>query len=114
MERVTARLGLTPDYGQRPFQSFRQQFAFRDSAAHGRTEVISGHQRHRWSRSETSEEEIPHPISRLDQLMPSDVRRSLEDVKAIIRELHRLAHEQKPDTFWESGDPLFLVSGTSY
>jgi hypothetical protein len=114
MTLVTERLGLQPDYGRRPFQSFMQQVTFRNAAAHARTEVIRGRSQHEWRRAAVSGEEIPSPRSRLQGLMPRDVNRSVEDVREIIRELHLRAHQARPDTFWQPGDPLLLVSETSF
>lgn len=88
LEMILEKLGMSPDFGSRPFQTFQQIFYFRDQIAHGKTEYL-----HREGMIKiTPEENIPLPHSEWELLVSEpQAKIFMDDADEIIRTIHTQA-----------------------
>ena len=88
LELICEKVKVEPDYGIRPFQSFRDVFKARTAAAHGQTEELSYERRVRWG----DHREAPAPMSRLEEYCNfATAERFLEDASSIMIRLQKAA-----------------------
>ena len=84
LEVLSDVLGFKPDFGSRPYQTFRSMFKLRDLLAHARTETLA-------LEGEfilTPGESPPKPLSEWEQLISLEgCQRFLDDTKAIVYDL---------------------------
>lgn len=92
MEKVAVLCGhlkLTPNMGMRPYQTLRSLFRYRNSIAHGKSEVLVR------TEVEVSASVDPHTLSPTaeweDYTTVENAQRAQEDITAIIVELHNAA-----------------------
>lgn len=82
------KFGLEPDFSQRPYQTVRLLFKFRNSIAHGKSVILS-------ETKEVSSSSDPyelHPKTHWEEYCTYENSiRAGEDVNAIIEELHKAA-----------------------
>jgi hypothetical protein len=81
-------LGIKPDWGKRPYQSFKKVFDFRNLMAHGKTQTVKGKWKSTFGRAnamavlQTEWEKVCNP---------KKARQLYEDGEKIVEELHRKA-----------------------
>ena len=82
---VCGKLGLTPDFGRRPYQTLRRLFSFRNAVAHGKTEEVE-------EKKIVSADSDPHehaPTTFWQKCLTLEFsKRAHDDVEKIIEELH--------------------------
>ena len=86
---VCDRVAIAPDFGRRPYQSLRELWRFRNFLAHARTESPVENE---WVQREPTPIERPYPETAWEkQCSREPATRMLDDVEAIINELHQKA-----------------------
>ena len=81
-------LGISPDFSKRPYQTVRTLFRFRNSIAHGKSQVLE-------ETKKVSSRDDPHkfsPKTKSEEYCNlKNAKRAKEDISALIEELHREA-----------------------
>jgi hypothetical protein len=100
---VVSHLKLKPDYKSRPWQSFELAFSVRDSAAHGRTEIIEFEGRLK----RTKDGHPRRPLSSLEKRCKLSIAENIvADARAIVTEIHEARGGK--------GSPLWFTSNTQW
>ncbi len=81
-------LGINPDFGKRPYQSFKKVFDFRNLMAHGKTETIDG----RWRSTFGQGNALLALQTKWERLCrPREAKQMYEDGQKIVEKLHKRA-----------------------
>ncbi len=106
---ITDRLGLTPDLGCQPYQSFTLVFKLRNTMAHGKTELVS------WKVKGDASGKPPmhYPLTDWErEANPTSVERLLTDAETIIKELHSAAGLPEGDLHIGSDGEISRIPAT--
>lgn len=81
-------LGITPEFSRRPYQTVKALFTFRNSIAHGKSQILK-------ETKKVSSKDDPYqhsPKTRSEEYCTlKHAKRAKEDISEIIKELHREA-----------------------
>ena len=81
-------LGISPDFSKRPYQTLRTLFKFRNSIAHGKSQILQ-------EKKNVSSKDDPHKhgpkTDREEYCELKNAKRAKEDISEIIKDLHREA-----------------------
>lgn len=89
LDLIVQQLGVTPDFGKRPFQTLGDLFKFRDRLAHGKTTIDAISYQYHGTRDEDFESLDPDWLKRF--WTDDAVERVLRDTREIIELLHSAA-----------------------
>lgn len=96
LQVLSTIFGFTPDFGVRPYQTFKSIFKLRDLLVHGKTETLTLEGEFILSPGEMP----PEPLSEWEQLISLEgARRFVEDTKLIVQDLYSHAGIDKNFAF---------------
>lgn len=93
---LSTTLGFRPDFGRRPYQTFKTIFKLRDLLVHAETETLT----HEGSFVLSPGEMPPEPLTKWEELLTVEgARRFVDDTKSIIEDLCDHAGIDKSEAF---------------
>ena len=96
LDVLSTDLGFKPDFGRRPWQSFREIFKLRALLAHAETETLP----FEGEVEEGSKESIPLPLASWEEFMTVGTgQKFLDDTKAMIKDLAKRAGISADEVF---------------
>lgn len=110
LDLIAKQFGVTPDFGNRPFQTLADLFKFRDKLAHGKTTSEEKHYEYYGNREEDFDSLDPEWIHKF--CSDEAVERVLEDTRQIIELLHSKAGLE-PHSLPLIGNEVFEERATS-
>jgi hypothetical protein len=100
---IAEKLGFVPDYGNRPYQTFKDLFRFRNRVGHGKSVTISDSQT---ELDADTYDSYTHEFLRTQweqDCTAKNARRVLEDMEAIIEKVHNASGAGIEDVLFSSG-----------
>jgi len=88
LRKINKKLGLAPDFGKRPWQTFTHLFKFRDDLAHGKPVTLETDTRERVPK----QGHPTLPLARWEKLCSTtEAQKAFDDTRKMIEQLHKLA-----------------------